>query len=266
VEYKSFTKEAEKLFDSKEYLKSAQHYSKAFKVYGWKGSATDRYKAAKAWTLAKQPDSAFYSLEKLVYNLWFSEYDKLTTDTVFNPLHNDSRWKPLLEQTKLNKLPKGWLRRGSKPQSYKMLIDSVSDPGKKTFTIISKEKDIDGFGTLMQGFAADKYRGKRIRMTGYMKSKDVKEWAGFWLRVDPKKGQSVAFDNMFNRAIKGTTDWTKYEIVLDVPNEAYKIFFGALLSNSGQIWFDRMDFEIVDHSVPTTGKGNNDEPNLDFDN
>jgi hypothetical protein len=101
----------------------------------------------------------------------------------------------------------------------------------------------------------EKYVGKRIRMTGNMKSKDVTNWAGFWLRVDQADSQQpLSFDNMQDRSIKGTTEWKKYEIILDVPINASKIAFGALLVGIGQIWFDNLHFEIVDKSVQTTGQ------------
>jgi hypothetical protein len=105
----------------------------------------------------------------------------------------------------------------------------------------------------MQNSSASQYLGKRVRLTGYMKSKKVKSWAGLWLRVDQAGSQkSLAFDNMQNRAVKGTTGWKKYEIVLDVPTNASNIAYGALLSETGQIWFDNLSFEVVDTSVPTT--------------
>ena len=65
--------------------------------------------------------------------------------------------------------------------------------------------------------------------------------------------QFLSFDNMSDRPIVGTTDWKKYDIVLDVPNNASNIAFGALLSGTGQIWFEKLTFEIVDTSVKTTG-------------
>jgi len=101
----------------------------------------------------------------------------------------------------------------------------------------------------------DKYLGKRVKMTGYLKPKDVTDWAGFWFRVDqPGLQQFLSFDNMRDRPIKGTTNWKKYEIVLDVPKGASNIAFGALLSNTGQIWLDNVNFEIVDNFVSTTGQ------------
>lgn len=161
----------------------------------------------------------------------------------------------------------GWSKAGSKPKSYEMGIDKgAGQDGKNCASIKSKEKKIEGFGTLMQSFKPDKYRGKKIRMTGFMKSFEVKSWAGFWLRVDQADSKtSLSFDNMRDRAVKGTTEWTKYEIVLDVPDKASDIAFGALLNGTGQIWFDNLNFEVVDNSVPSTNKKKDEPTNLNFE-
>lgn len=171
-------------------------------------------------------------------------------------------------------LPTGWFAAGSKPKSYEMGIDKgVGHDGKNAATIKSIDKKIDGFGTLMQQSKPDKYLGKRIKMTGFVKSENVVNWAGLWFRVDKANSQqSLSFDNMGDRPIKGTTEWTKYEIVLDVPSNASLIAYGALLNGKGQIWFDSITIEIVDNTVPTTDSKNGkksatqDEPtNLDFE-
>ena len=171
-------------------------------------------------------------------------------------------------------LPTGWFNAGSKPKSYEMGIDKgAGKDGKNAATIKSIEKKIDGFGTLMQECKPDKYLGKRVRMIGYIKSENVEGWAGFWLRVDQADSrQALSFDNMESRAVKGTTGWTKYEIVLDVPTKTSMLAYGALLSGTGQIWFDNLTFEIVDNSVKTTNSMNGgntkieSEPtNLDFE-
>ena len=60
-------------------------------------------------------------------------------------------------------------------------------------------------------------------------------------------------DGKKNISVKGTTNWTKYEIVLDVPSNATLIVYGALLAGTGQIWVDHLSFEIADTSVETTG-------------
>lgn len=172
-------------------------------------------------------------------------------------------------------LPTGWFKAGDKPNSYDMGIDKAAgQDGKNAATIKSIDKKIKGFGSLMQQCKPDKYFGKRIRMTGFAKSENIEKWAGLWLRVDQAgSDQYLSFDNMQDRPIKGTTNWTKYEIVLDVPAKASMLAYGALLDGTGQVWFDNITFEIVDNSVPTTGifglgrRGINDEPtNLSFEN
>jgi hypothetical protein len=168
----------------------------------------------------------------------------------------------------------GWFNAGSHPKSYEMGIDKgKGQDGKNAATIKSKDQQIDGFGTLMQTCKPDKYLGQRVKMSGYMKSENVTSWAGFWFRVD-KAGskESLAFDNMQNRPVKSTTAWIKYEIILDVPSNASLLAYGALLSGTGQIWFDKVKFEIVGVTLKTTdlvtGTKNSvgDKPiNLDFE-
>jgi hypothetical protein len=180
-------------------------------------------------------------------------------------------------------LPAGWFMEGSKPKSYDMGIDKgAGKDGKNAATIKSIDSSIDGFGTLMQDCLPGKYRGKRIQMTGWLKSKDVSEWAGLWLRIDTKISVKAAtFDNTHDgkndRSLKGTTDWKKYVIVLDVPDSASNIAYGFLLVGTGQVWADNISFEIVSSDIQTTGvemeterstySSHQTEPvNLDFEN
>jgi len=151
-------------------------------------------------------------------------------------------------------LPKGWIAAGSDPAKYEMGVDpGAGQDGKNAATIKSIEPGIKGFGTLMQNCEPGEWKGKRVRMTGSIKSKDVTDWAAFWFRIDSATGTGMlGFDNMQNRAIKGTTDWMTYSIVLDIPEGASNLAYGALISETGQIWFDRITFEVVDNSVPVT--------------
>jgi hypothetical protein len=170
--------------------------------------------------------------------------------------------------------PTSWFNAGSKPKSYEMGIENgAGQNGKNAATIKSIDKSIEGFGTLMQQCYPDKYLGKRIKMSGYIKTENVIGWSGFWLRVDQTGSrQPLSFDNMSDRPIKGTTNWTKYEITLDVPNTASLIAYGALIDGTGQIWFDNITFEVISDFSPSTGSSNIkksptvDEPtNLDFE-
>jgi hypothetical protein len=72
------------------------------------------------------------------------------------------------------------------------------------------------------------------------------------MRVD-KEQQMLAFDNMQSRPIKGTTDWKRYDVVLDVPQAATGIFLGILLDGQGTVWLSDVKFEVVGVEVPATG-------------
>ena len=63
---------------------------------------------------------------------------------------------------------------------------------------------------------------------------------------------ALAFDNMGNRKIEGTTQWTKYSVVLDVPEDAAAIAFGLLMAGKGQVWVDDLAFDVVGPDVAST--------------
>ena len=145
----------------------------------------------------------------------------------------------------------GWIKKGSNPENYEMGIIKGSGQDGKNAAIIKSTNEVDdnGFGTFMQMSSPEKFLGKQIKMTGYMKSENVTGWAGLWLRVDQKDPyQPLSFDNMQDRAITGTTDWKKYVILLCVPENATNIAYGALLAGAGKIWFDNVTFEVVDNA------------------
>ena len=158
-------------------------------------------------------------------------------------------------QTAVERVPEGWILAGTAPKDYQVSVLPEKREGNNVVLLESgANPDPSKFGTLSQYCSADQYLGKRVRMTGYLKSENVKNWAGMWFRVDDSKQKdlSLSFDNMSDRPIKNTTDWKKYEIVLDVPQQAGAMAFGVLLEGSGKVWISGISFEVVDQSVPTT--------------
>lgn len=170
-----------------------------------------------------------------------------------------------------NKIPKGWFAAGSNPSEYEMGIDSTTfQNGQFSVYLKSKNPKSNEFGTLMQSISAENYLGKRIMLSGYIKSENIEGWGAIWMRIDGKDENQLGFDNMYNRAVKGTNDWKKYEIVLDVPSNSKSINYGILLGGFGKIWADNLNLKLVDESVPVTNLMRNNklpaEPNnLDFE-
>jgi hypothetical protein len=164
--------------------------------------------------------------------------------------------------------PHGWFLAGTKPAEYEVKLDTAAArEGHPSACLKDKNGNTGGFGTLMQEIQAIQYLEKRVRLTGYVKSVDVRSWAGLWMRVD-KGTNMVSFDNMQDRAIKGSTDWRQYDVVLDVPKDATGIAFGILLDGPGSVWLSGTKFEVVSSDVPVTGAMRGEHPtapvNLDF--
>ena len=154
-------------------------------------------------------------------------------------------------------MPKGWGKTGSEPQNYEMHLDtSVKHSGGASATMRSTASVTkEGFAAAIQSIRPDEFRGKRVRLSGYLKSEGVAEWSGLWLRIDAEDPAiMLEFDNMGDRPVKGTSDWKKYEIVLDVPSEAAEIVYGFLLNGKGQVWADDFELAAVGKDVVKTSR------------
>ena len=102
-EYFDLVKKADSLYNAGNYRNSANKYSEAFRANGWKGFPNDRYNAARCWALAAVPDSAFFQLDRIATKSNYTNYGHITTDPDLTSLHQDNRWKPLLDKIKQNK-------------------------------------------------------------------------------------------------------------------------------------------------------------------
>jgi hypothetical protein len=155
-----------------------------------------------------------------------------------------------------------WKLAASAPSQYEIGDDTANlYQGHATRFLKSKDPRDADFGTLMMSVLAGDNQGKRVRLTGFVKSQDVKEWAGLWMRVDEGPKRAVAFDNMSSRAIKGTTDWKRYEVVLDVPPKATNISLGVLLVGAGEVWLSDAKLETVGTDVTVTSQTTMDDRN-----
>jgi hypothetical protein len=152
------------------------------------------------------------------------------------------------------KLPQPWFKNGQPPAADECVAGvDVQIEAQGTPNITLKcDAAAGGFVGVMQSFAADDYRGKRVRFSAVAKSAGIEGWGGLWMRVDEAVNQSVAFDNMQNRPIKGTTEWAPYSVVLDVSENAEGIFFGTLMIDKGQLWISNLQFEEVGPDVQST--------------
>lgn len=146
-----------------------------------------------------------------------------------------------------------WTMTGNKDRYVLETDSSRQYEGQPVVFLRSVDTVEKGYGGTKKILSATPYIGKRIRMSGYLRSGDVMQFVGFWLRIDGgEPPEPMVFDNMNDRGVSGTTDWKKYEIVLDVPDGATNLIYGAVLRGAGRIWYSGIKFEVVGNEVPVT--------------
>lgn len=156
--------------------------------------------------------------------------------------------------TEQDALPAPWLRTGSATPAGKCRT-SVSDVKAMPFDrslVLRCDGLTSGFVTAMQQISAEEYRGKRVRLSAQVRGEDVKNWAGLWMRIDSNEGKVLAFDNMQNRPLKGTFQWQRASVVLDIAPDAKLVAFGVLQDGDGATFAGQLNIETVGTDVPTT--------------
>jgi RNA polymerase sigma factor (sigma-70 family) len=162
---------------------------------------------------------------------------------------------------------KDWFMAGSHPRDYEydVLRDEVFE-SKRVVALRCIAERPGGFGTLMQQCAPNDFIGHRVRFSGALRSRNVDDWTGLWFRVDGGSGRTLAFDNMQDRCVRGTTDWSRYDVVLDVVDDATQLAYGVLLSGTGEVAVADFHLERVGTDVPPTDQRHRlaRPSNLDF--
>ncbi|MEW5740613.1 MAG: hypothetical protein AB1938_16915 [Myxococcota bacterium] len=147
----------------------------------------------------------------------------------------------------------GWALTGSKPDAYEIRCDDVftdcAIPILRTRALASEPY---GMGSLTHSEGAQPWRGARVELKAELRTGRVDGWAGLWMRIDGPDGKVLAFDNMQNRPLRGTTSFQWYSVVLDVPADAERISFGVMLHGPGAVFIRELHFDAADTEVTST--------------
>jgi len=178
----------------------------------------------------------------------------------------------VLGATGLEPVPAPWHMSGSHRADYEagLLPGTIAYGGSRVVQLRLRAgiAEAPGFATLMQSISAIRYTGRRVRFAAVIRTHEVDDWAGLWLRVDTSAGRHQ-LDNMQDRALTQTTPWQEAAVVLDVIERATSLHFGVLLGGTGAVDFAKPSFEVVSTEVPVTAKPHPalpDEPQaLNFD-
>ncbi|WP_199098921.1 hypothetical protein [Dyella sp. ASV21] len=147
--------------------------------------------------------------------------------------------------------PRGWYFGGPAAKDFDVSTEAANGDASGRVVHIHTKSESSGFGTLSQGIDATDYRGKRVRLSGYLRTKNAGK-SMLWLRIDDAERKPISMDNMDQRAVRGDTDRRNYAVVLDVPDSAHALVFGVILDGRGDVWADGLKLEVVGKDVPTT--------------
>ena len=151
-------------------------------------------------------------------------------------------------------IPSWWGAVGTNSTLYSVgTVHETRHGGATALVIVGKDTAALGLAGIGQYIRADNFRGKRIRLRGWVRQAAVTgPDVGLWLRIDGP-GVTEGLDDFSRRPLTGTTDWHQVESILDVPNDALGIAFGAQMSGKGEFFIDDLALEIV----PATGSTTN---------
>lgn len=158
-------------------------------------------------------------------------------------------------------VPQGWIANQSHPGEYRVGIDrEFAYQGKPTLFLRSLTTAPAGSVNLAQEFQADHYRGARIRLTAFLQTASVmKAYIGLTAVTAGKYPVSAV------PGVSGTNPWKRYDVVIDVPQDAevIRIVFG--MSGSGTLWAANLGVERVGLQVPLSAPALPEKPqNLNF--
>lgn len=136
--------------------------------------------------------------------------------------------------------PRGW---GGGPPDTISVDGQIVHGGRWSARLQRRASSPDAdFSTMTMALPVD-FAGTTVEWRGFLRSDSVSGFFGLWLRQDGGAGV-LAFDNMQQRQLKGTTDWTEYSITLPVHADARQLVFGVLTSGTGTVWVDDLQLLV----------------------
>jgi hypothetical protein len=135
-------------------------------------------------------------------------------------------------------------------QERSQLDTTVHHAGTRSARIETLIDTPVGVGNLMQSIQAGQFAGKRVRLSAWIRTRDLMGFVQLWLRADARS--VMRLDNMADRALGESKEWRRIESVMDVPADAFALAFGVFVRGPGTVWLDHFMLEVVSSDVPTT--------------
>ena len=146
------------------------------------------------------------------------------------------------------------------PANDAAYVAQISHDGcrSRSCAVVIAQANVPGqAGILKQSFAAAPYRGKTVRLRGWLRIDRVfttsfgsirlqgeDDRAQLWLRVVRPKGEIGFSDSMDDRPVRNS-DWTEAGITGQIDEDAQSIYLGVSSFGGARAWVDGLSFEIV---------------------
>lgn len=143
--------------------------------------------------------------------------------------------------------PAAWALDGGDPDKYRIRLDRETPrSGASSLRLEARGNRRDReWAVAVQLLDATSFRGKTVRLSGWLRTEDVGS-GHLWMRIDgiiDGEAALIAIDNMEERYLEHTRDWTSREIVLEVPPESVTILYGVMITGDGTVWADDLALE-----------------------
>jgi hypothetical protein len=148
--------------------------------------------------------------------------------------------------------PAPWFVTGSAQADYALQpVSDVVHGGKRALHLFPKTAVPPGYGVALQHVSPKPWLGKRLRISAFIQTDNVVARGDFWARAQgadsPPDGPGLSWATT---ALRPTSAWARYELVLDIPLTAVALQFGAGIQGPGRLWIDDVTIETVSLTTP----------------
>lgn len=157
---------------------------------------------------------------------------------------------PGFEAGEVGALPQGWTKVAQSSEGFEIsAADQMPAGGARCLALRylgPQAATRRTWAAVEQGIDAAGMIGKRIRLTGMVRTEATEPWGGgaLWLRITGADGSVLFQNNMRDRLVRDSA-WTARALTADVPEGAARIIVGGLLVGGGDGWLDELDLEAL---------------------
>jgi hypothetical protein len=150
---------------------------------------------------------------------------------------------PGFEHGKPGEVPPGWDNGGGYAGYPAEISNDNPNSGRQCGLLrTDPQSRVRDYGVLSQMIEIAPFRKRAIHLGIFARATtDAEGWAAVFYRVDRSGDQKPLFAN---RRIT-SKDWRRYDLDVEIPDDAIRMQFGITLSGDGRVWVDDASVEVA---------------------